>query len=358
MAFTTLTLNELVERARQAFRSELPGTDAWLWPNNINVSAKVMAGMTHLNLMWLAYIAKQRWVSTADGEFLDKHGFVYAIPRLSASYAKGSIILTGTSGTTVPSGLGVQRDDGIEYVTTTSGIIDGYGNVTIDVAAKETGSEGNALAGGKVFLTTTLANVNSDGVVAPSGIGLGASEEGDESYRARLLWRLRMPPMGGASHDYVAWARQIPGVTRVFVDPLADGPGTVTVYFLMDDLYTNGIPQGADVQIVNDYIQTVKPATAVVTVRAPIADLINVVISNLSPNTVEVRDAIHIELDDLFRRDGKVSMVSAPYTLYRSKLWQAIADASGEDHHILSAPATDLTLPVGHFPILGTITYT
>lgn len=357
MPFEKPDLRELVERSRRAFRTELPGTDAWLWPNNVNVSAKVMGGMSHLILVWLDYIAKQRWVHTADGEFLDKTGVDYGMPRLAASYARGYIDMTGVGGTTIPAGLSLVRADGYEYVITTGTILSGGGTGQVYITAKQPGVQYNAEAGTTISLTAAFTNVNAEGVVAAAGIGLGADEESDESYRERLLWRLRMPPHGGAAHDYVAWGREIAGVTRVFVDPLADGPGTVTVYFLMDDLYTNGIPQAADVDAVQAHIDSVRPVTAVATVAAPTPVEVDIDISGLSPDTSDVRDAIQLELEDLFRREAQVSLASTPFTFYRSKIWEAISTATGEDHHSLDAPATDVTYGEGELPVLGEVTY-
>jgi len=357
MPFEKPNLVELVERARRAFRTELPGSDAWIWPNNLNVSAKVFGAMVHLNLQWLDYIALQRWVTTADGEFLDRHGQVYGMPRLAPAFARGLVDMTGTSGTAIPSGLTMSRADGLEYIVTEGGVVSGGGTVSLAVKALKPGSDYNALAGTPMSLTASFANLNSEGAVGAAGIGLGADEEADESYRARLLWRLRMPPHGGAAHDYVAWAREIGGVTRVFVDPLAGGPGTVNVYFLMDDLYEGGIPQGADVSAVQAYIDAVRPVTAIVQVLAPSPVEVTIEIENLSPDTTAVRDAIALELADMFRREARVSTASAPFTLYRSKVWQAIADATGEDHHTLNEPAEDVEYEAGELPVLGDIDF-
>lgn len=357
MPFEKPSLQEQVEAARRAFRGELPGTDAWAWPNNINVSAKVMGGMAHMILMWLDYIAQQRWVHLADGEFLDKFGIDYGMPRVAASYARGYVDMEGTVDAVIPAGLTIVRADGLEYEVTTGGVVGGGGTVSLYVTAKNTGSDYNAEAGLPVSLNATYENLTGSGEVAAEGIGLGASEESDESYRERLLWRLRMPPHGGAAHDYVAWAREIAGVSRVFVDPLADGPGTVTVYFLMDELYANGVPQAADVQAVQDYIDEVRPVTAVVTVAAPTPVAVNIEIGSLSPSTTEVQDAIALELADMFKREALVSTASAPFTLYRSKIWQAIANATGEDRHVLLAPATDVLYSEAELPVLGTVSY-
>lgn len=357
MAFSFPTLSDLVQRARAAFRTELPGSDAWVWPNNLNVSAKVMAAMTHMNFQWLNYIGKQRWISTADGEFLDRHGVVYGVTRLGASFASGEVDFAGTPGTVVPSGIFVEGADRQRYEVTTPATVPAGGTVTLKVGAQTAGKAGNALAGVEMTLTAALEGLESKGVVATAGIGGGADEETDESYRARLLHRVQLPPHGGAAHDYVAWAREIAGVTRVYVDPLALGAGTVTVYFLMDDLYADGIPQAADVALVQDYINSVRPVTALVTVAAPTAVAVDITITGLDPDTQAVRDAISAELQDLFLRSVGVSTVADPFTLYRSKLWEAISQASGEDHHELTVPATDTAFSAGELPVLGTITY-
>lgn len=357
MAFQIPTLPELVERARQSFRAHLPGSDAWIWPNNLNVAAKVKAGLVFENFLWLKYIEKQRFVTTADGEFLEKHAQQYGISRLPASFAAGSGAFTGTPAATVPAGLIVQRTDGFRYEVTAAAIIDGNGDVTVSLRALEAGAAGNALAGAGLALVSGFAGLNNQGAVAAGGIGLGADEESDESLRSRILHRLQFPPHGGAAHDYVAWAREIAGVTRVFVEPLADGPGTVHVYFLMDDLYTDGIPQGADVAAVQAYINEVRPVTAVVSVIAPTPQSVDITITGLSPDTTAVRDAVKAELTDLFRRSVQVGTDSAPFTLYRSKVWEAISQAAGEDHHVLTVPASDVEYDGGTLPVLGTVTF-
>ena len=78
---------------------------------------------------------------------------------------------------------------------------------------------------------------------------------------ARLLLRIRRPPHGGARHDYVGWAldKESHGlaVTRAWDYGLELGLGTVTVRFMMDDAYADGIPLAADVTTVQTYIDQV-----------------------------------------------------------------------------------------------------
>ena len=359
MPFKTPDLQETIEAAYRAFEAEMKGSDARLWPNNVHVSAKVMGGAVWPVFAYLDYIARQARVSTAEGPWLDRHGADYGVARLGASYAQGKAAWRGDPGTVVPAGIEVQRVDGVIYDVTLGGTVDGNGDVTLTLRAREPGRAGNAAAGVKLILSAPVSGLETEGAVHADGIGLGADPEGDEAYRARLLHRLQYPPHGGAAHDYVAWAREVAGVTRVFVDPVTatNGRSTVGVWFCMDDLYSDGIPQQADVDAVAAYIDTVRPAGAIVTVAAPVAKTVDVTIANLTPDTSAVRDAIRAELADMIRREGRVSTLTDPFTLYRSKISEAISIAAGEAHHTLTAPAADIVCATGEMPVLGTITF-
>ncbi len=360
MGFSIPNLSELATRTARSFRANLKGSDAALWPNNVAVVAKVIAGAVWEPFSFLDYISRQIFVLTADGPFIDRHAAEYGMARKPATFAEGSIILSGDAGVTVPSGLVVQRADGLRYDVITSGTTNVDGNVTLGVRAQVAGKSGNAPAGVGMSLIAPLDRILSAGEVAPSGVGLGADQESDESLRQRVWFRKKLPPHGGAAHDYVAWAREIGGVTRVFVDPVTatNGRASVGVWFLMDELYANGIPQGADVTRVSAYINGLRPAGAVVDVSAPTPITVNIVIDGLTPDSTAIRNAVVAELTDLFRRVCRVSTTTDPFTLYRSKIIEAISIAAGEDHHLLTTPVADVVADTGQIPVLGTVTFT
>lgn len=80
--------------------------------------------------------------------------------------------------------------------------------------------------------------------------------------------------MGGTQADYEQWALEVPGVTRAFVTQEM-GRGTVTVRFMMDGTYPDGVPKDGDRQAVAAHIETVRPVTADVYVVLPVADPLN-----------------------------------------------------------------------------------
>ena len=148
-----------------------------------------------------------------------------------------------------------------------------------------------------------------------------------------------MPPLGGSANDYIQWAREVTGVTRSWVLPLAYGPGTVGVSFVVDD-EDPIIPSPAKVEEVQDYIDELKPVTALVTVFAPTELEMDLEIA-IKPNTTEVQDAILAELQDLIDRDANLAgsyggpSVINTGTILLSKINGAISIATGlEDFEI------------------------
>lgn len=366
MAFAIPSLRDLVERARLNFRAHLPGTDAWLWPNNIGPSAKVMAGLVHEAFGYADYIARQRFALTADGDNLDMHGAELGMARRSASISAGDVTLTADAALSVEENAILARSDGVTYRTRAAGVLAGSGTLTLPVVSEASGKETIAVAG--TSLTASSGVVGSAAiVVAAGGLVGGADREGDESWRERILFRKRNIPQGGSAADYVMWAREVPGVTRVFVERVWAGPGTVRVFPVFDDDYPGGIAPAGRIAQVADYLESLRPAGAALTVSAPNARVIDVVIGGLSPNTPTVQEAVRAELAAAIRRRGRVAgsdeafasmpYLASPLSFSRSWLWQAAANATGEQAHTVAAPAADISIPVGSIPVLGSVTF-
>lgn len=361
MAFAIPTLADLAQRVRNAFRAELPGSDAWLWPNNVSVSAKVFAGAIWELFGRLAWIDRQRFAATADGNELERHGLEYGIGRLPAAFASGYVEVPCVTPYSVPVGEVFTRSDGAQFTATSavgtlvSAVVGDPATLLVPVLANVAGKAGNTIAGSPV--STGLTGLTGAVYVSEDGVGGGADIETDDSLRERILFRKRQPPMGGAEYDYVSWARTIPGVTRVFVSGNAFGRGTVGVWIMTDDTTPFGIPTAGDVAAVQAYLDTVKPVTATVVVQAPVADCIEVVVQGLSRDATAVREAVAAELQSVFRRMGTVGLPGKPFTLHRSWLWSAVSNATGEEYHTIQFPTTDLVFPTGVLPCLSSVRF-
>lgn len=355
MAFKFPSLKELGNRAANEFKAHMDHGNPFLQPNNMYVTAKVIAGAVSSPVRWLQYIEKQMFVHSCSGYYLDRHGNDLEMPRKQASFAEGTIVLSGEQSGSVPSGTIVTRGDGAEYKTISSVFISSGLEVAVNVISVDRGSIFNA----QPNTPMQLNGIESfQAIVGSEGIGGGADLEGHEQYRARLLYRKRNPPRGGKDSDYIIWASKVPGVTRVYVDPVTreNERDSVGVCFLMDNLYENGIAQPADVQTVSDYLDTERPAGAVLDVFTPSPFVINVRIAGLGPDNADVREAVDLELRRLFN-GLPVATTVAPFTLYKSKISEAISIASGEEHHDLSEPSNNINIPYGSVPVLGEILF-
>ena len=367
MVFRIPSLGELVDQVRAAFRSELPGSDAWLEPNNVTVTAKVLGGELSQIHGRLDYISRQKFALTADSENLDRHAQEIGLARLPASLASGIVVFATTAATVVVEGAVVQRADGITYRITRGGTTSGVSTLPLPAVAVSAGRAGNAVANASLTITSGVTGT-ATAAIGAAGFTGGADIEDDEALRARILFRKRNPPHGGSAADYVLWTGAVPGVSRVFVERLWNGPGTIRIFPLADDTNSTGIPSAALVASVATALEALRPAGAAVTVQAPTAYPIAVEVSGLLPSTVAVREAVLAELRDAVRRESRVAgsdkvvsslpFLATPTVFSRSWLWQAVANAAGETRHVLATPSADLTIPAGSIATLGTVSFT
>lgn len=350
MPFQRPTLADLIKRAASDLNSRLPGTDAALRRANTNALARMHSGAVHGLYGYLQWIADQIIYDTAEAEYLERWASIWGISRKAAEYATGTVNFTGTTGSVIPQGTELQTADERVYtvdadVTLVAGA--GSGDVTASVA----GSDGNADSGVSLSFLTAVSGVNTTALVGSEGLTGGADQEDDDDLRARFLTRVRQPPHGGASFDYVSWALEIPGVTRAWCYANQYGLGTVGVVIVCDDQAGTIIPGAETVAAVQDYIDGVRPVTADVTVIAPTAVALDLTIE-LTPSTVAVKDAVEAEIEDLISREGIPGG-----TILVSHLREAISIAAGETDHLLVSPIADVTHDYGEIAVMGTITW-
>lgn len=349
MPFNRPDLTTLISRAAADLESRLPGAAASLRRSVVSTLARVHAGVTHGIYGYLDWMAKQIMPDTAEAEHLGRWASVWGISRKVAVASSGSITVTGTAGAVIPAGTLLQRADAAEYTTDAEATF-ATTTATIAVTASLAGADGNAVAGVSLSLVSPIAGVQSQATIASPGITGGTDTEDDDSLRSRLVARIRTPPHGGSDLDYHAWALERAGVTRAWVYPQHLGLGTVGITFVCDDL-DPVIPDAATVTAVQDYIDTVRPVTAQVTVFAPTAAPLNLTI-RLTPNTTTVQAAVVAELADLLSREAEPAG-----TILVSHLREAISLAAGETDHALISPVADVPHTTGQIATMGTITW-
>lgn len=346
MAFVRPTLPDLVSRIQLDFISRLSLVGAVLRRSFVYVLVRVLAGAAHMMHGHLEFLGKQLFPDQAEAEFLERHASVFGVVRNPSSYAGGSITFTGTDGTVIPQGTVLVSSAGSEYEVDEEVVIGPSGSVLGTFTARMPGAAMNVPAGVVLSLASPISGADSNGSVSDPLDG--DNEETIESLRARLLARLADPPHGGTVADYVAWAKEVPGVTRVWVEPFGLGPGTVVVRFVRDN-DTSPIPDGAEVALVQAKLDAEAPAhaqpTAVAPVAAPILFNIHIV-----PDNTTVRNAVAASLRDFFlrREPGETVLISAVRT--------AIGATAGLSDYSLVTPAANVTHTTNQLPTLGTIT--
>jgi uncharacterized phage protein gp47/JayE len=220
------------------------------------------------------------------------------------------------------------------------------------VQALDSGTIGNIVAGAELAFVTPIAGVTDATVIDITG---GVDEETDDELRARVLRRIRQPPMGGSKTDYEAWALAVPGVTRSWCGPREMGMGTVTLRFLMDNLRADddGWPNYNDIQLVSAYIDTVRPvAVKDMFVVAPVKQRVDCIIDGLVPDTEEVRAQIEKSV-----RDMLFQLAAPGQTIFAAWKTYAIMNAPGVQSFRLQNALDDQMESPGHMAVLGDLVY-
>lgn len=354
MAFNRPSLQELIDRTQADINTYLPGADARLRRSFVYVLARILAGIAHGIYGYLDWISRQVIPDTADADMLEVHASWWGVNRIAAAPATGTVRFTGTNGSSIPAGTVVQRSDGAQFTTDASALI-ASGIADVVVTASVAGQAGNTAAGVTVNLINALTGVNTTATIQSPGLSGGAEAETDDSLHARLRQRVQQTPHGGARHDYLAWAKEVAGVTRVWAFANWSGAGTVGVFFTRDD-DASIIPDAGEIAAVQAHIDTVRPVTAAVTVYAPTAAAQAMTIQ-IEPNTAEVQASIQAELEELFLSEANVEDGAGSGTVLISHIRQAISNAAGEFDHVLVSPTANITLSSGQLATLGTITW-
>ncbi|MEY9179729.1 baseplate J/gp47 family protein [Bradyrhizobium sp. USDA 313] len=355
MPWTTPSLKDVRRLVRDYVLSQVGGVA--LIPNSaLRIMSDAQAGLTHLTLIYLDWLAKQLMPDTAEQEWLDRFGVIWLTNadgskgRQAATFARGSATFTGVPGTVIPQFSELIGANQITYETQAEITL---GTIPTEVAVKATiaGINGNLDTGEVISLTLPVPGADTQAtIVTMEG---GVDEESDDSLRERILFRIQNPPMGGSQADYVRWARAVPGVTRAWAAPEM-GPGTITVRFLMDELRgdNHGLPEPDDIAAVQAYLDVMRPVTVKdMWVSGPIPMFYAITITDLVKDDGSTQQKILQSIQKMeFQR-------SAPnQTMYRSWVGEAVSAAIGEEHHELLFDTLEMPAP-GYMPFIDTINY-
>ncbi|MEJ1358356.1 MAG: baseplate J/gp47 family protein [Candidatus Sedimenticola sp. (ex Thyasira tokunagai)] len=357
MPFNRPDLQTQKERIAGDIEARLPGADPRVRRSLIGELTKVWAGAAHGLQGHISHIAEQILPTTCDADTLDSIHIPWWLPsgRKASAKATGRVTCSGTDGSVIGTGTSLQSGDGREYTTDTEATI-AAGTATVAITAVAPGAAGNDNSGITLNFISTVPGVSSQAIVDAPGLSGGTDIESPESALERLKERVQKRHTGRNGNRYESWAKEVPGVTRAWCFDNWYGIGTVGLFFVRDN-DANLIPDAAEVQTVQDYIDPLKGVgMGSFSALAPIPHQVDVTIQ-LSPNTSTVQVAITAELEDFFLREARPEDGEGRGKLPLSHVREAVSIAAGEYDHNVPLPAADIVPGNGEMPVLGTITF-
>ncbi|WP_421793396.1 baseplate J/gp47 family protein [Hydrocarboniphaga effusa] len=362
MPLTRPTLAELNSRSQADVVTRLAGATPALPRSILGSLVSALAGVLHGLFGFHVEQSKQDVPYTATGIDLERWASIWSVTRKQPTTSSGAAAASGASGIAIPAGTRVRSDAGAVYETT-SLVTTAGGAAELSLVAIAAGAAGNQVAGAVLSWVNAPSGLAATVTVGAGGLGGGADLESDDGLRARMLQRIQAPGHGGSADDYRTWALDVAPITRAWVFPLYDGPGSVRVYVANDAHDGPTLASAGDVAAVQSYIDARKPVTVLkedpsnpgtyingFEAVAPIAAPVNYVLS-IVPDTAENRAAVEAALAELYYRDavpeGAVS---------HNKSLVAIGSA-GIDDFTLTAPTSTPTADAGEILTLGTVTW-
>ena len=370
--FARPALPDLIARVTQQIQASMPGTDPALRRAVTVVMGAVLARELASEYAYLDNLAQWFFVATTSGQYMDLKGNPVGVFREQAAAAAGSVAFTGIPQQPIPAGsLLASQDDTQSYTLGAAVTLDVNGNGTGLVTSTSGASASNQPAGTILTLSVAVPGVNAQATVLAPGLTGGLDLETDAAYRVRVLARLQQPPQGGAARDYVAWAKLVPGVTRVWVYPLNRGPGTVDFAFVLDGRAVGGgsiLPTPTDVAAVQASVDEYAPVVASSQNQPLTANSINVTISNLVPlagyTKAQALANAQASLAGLFASttpggagygDG-IPPGGTGGTLLLKDIDDAVDQSAGVGGYDLTAPTSDVVSTTGQLAVLGAVT--
>lgn len=275
---------------------------------------------------------------TALAEYLDRAVAAYGVTRKSATAAIRQMTTSGSVAVGTRWGIST-----LVYVVTEQ-----ESETSYLVECETPGEIGNQYSG------TMQAVSNVTGITAELGdiITPGADEETDEALRERFYQKVQLPATSGNAYHYKLWALEVPGVGDAKVFPLDNGPGTVTVLIIDSDKEIDESLEAA----VEDYIETMRPIGAAVTVSSPDVVEINVA-ANILLDGSRTIEQVQQDFSDLLKT-YLTGLVFQTYRVSFAQVGSILLSTDGvldyEDLTMNDA-AGNIIIDVKAIPVMGTV---
>jgi uncharacterized phage protein gp47/JayE len=206
------------------------------------------------------------FADTSSGEYLSRRTAEFGVNRKAATYAIRKGVFTDSSGLA----FDVAINHRFRLNDVTYKVSEKIQTGEFKLIAELPGEVGNIDFGDllPIDIIDGLGRAELKDVITP-----GIEEESDEDLLDRYLSQVRRPSTSGNANHYKQWALEVTGVGEVKIIPLWNGNGTVKVVLLGDDKRS---PAQSIIDATANYIESVRPVNAVVTVTGALEEAINI----------------------------------------------------------------------------------
>ncbi len=332
----------------------------------LNVLARTISASLEDIYGQLQQSVNNAFVTTAIGSDLDRLGRVWNVARGQATKATGIAKFTGAIDAIIPTNTRVSIASGEEFLVTEQAVIRVDGTTDINFIAANGGVSSNVPAKIPLALVNPLTGIAPNGTIIGDGFTGGTALENDSNYRARILIEIRNPLQAGTETDYIFWGldRQSHNVSVTRVWPagpsIIDDVGKITIIFAVDGGQGDFLTPPSELQIlaVKNYIDTVRPMGAFITINPLVSEDVSITISKLSLidnyEMATVEATIKADLASLFLRHA-IPDIAMPL----SAIYETIAFSEGVNSFDLIAPENNInTTENGAILKLGEVTFT
>ena len=312
--------------------------------------------------MWLAYQLVPYYLQMAfpdetSGEFIDSRAADFGLARTEGQKAEVTIRFEGLyadKSVSVPAGTRVYTEDGLCFITTEDAAWSN-GTGTAAAQAEANGIAYNVSAGSITVMGRNVAGIVS--VTNPEAAYGGTDEETDAALLARYKEYLQRPITSGNKNHYIAWAKEVSGVSYAACVPLWNGAGTVKVIIGGPDMAP------VDETIVTEtaaHIEEERPIGAEVTVVSASAKIINVT-AKVTLSGEATAETVKAQLEKALSEMFAGYTFGAEKTVRYSRCLNLLLGCDGvEDYSALTVNGGKVNIALGieETPTVGTVTVT
>lgn len=297
------------------------------------------------------FLAQQYWqlenfidlvfADTAEAEYLDKAVTPFGLVRKTAGKAVRKMVSSGA----VVVGTRWSTNELIYVVS------EKLSDTEYEAKCETAGDIGNQYSG----VLTPISNVSGVTAELTEIIIQGTDAESDDALRSRFYQKVGLPATSGNAHHYEQWALEVSGVGAAKVFPLDNGAGTVAIFVVDNDKKISESLPG----LVAEYIETMRPIGATVTVSSPEGKTINAsadVLLDGSKTIADVNSSFTVALETFL-----ADTVFDTYRISYAKVGSLLLDIPGvEDFNnlLLNSTASNISVREKEVPVLGTVQLT